>query len=177
MHVHNDTTEAGASPAPLFPAFGLVERLARYGAIIGGAVLLLMALVTCASVVSRLTVGRPFLGIFEMVELFTGIAVLSFFPYTHITRGNVMAEFFTQSAPRAVRAALDLIADLAFVAIAAFLFWRVGAGFLESLHSLDRSFVLNLPEWVFYGPAVLWLFLLLVVAVAIAGESILKVFK
>lgn len=164
-------------PAPLSPAYGLVERLARYAAVLGGGVLLLMAVITCASVISRLTVGRPFLGIFEMVELFTGIAVLSFFPYTHITRGNVMAEFFTQKAPRFLRDILDMIADIAFLAIAGFLFWRVGAGFLESLHSLDRTFVLNLPEWAFYGPAALWLLLLVVAAIAMAGQSVVKVFK
>jgi len=177
MHSVHDHSGAGDTLAPRFPAYNLVNRLARYSAVIGGIVLLLMSATTCASVISRLLVGRPFLGIFEMVELFTGIAVMSFFPYTHIVRGNVMAEFFTQNAPQWLRRTLDLVADLVFVAIAAFLFWRVTAGFLESLHSPDRTFVLNLPESVYYGPAALWLFLLLVVSIAVAGESVLKVFK
>jgi TRAP-type C4-dicarboxylate transport system permease small subunit len=158
---------AGPAPAPPGPAFRLVERVARACAVAGGLVLLGMALMTCVSVLTRLFAGRPIFGIFELVELFTGIAVLSFFPYTHVTRGNVVAEFFTQKLPPRLRALLELVADAGFLGIAAFAFWRVAAGLEESLGSLNRSFVLNLPEWVFYGPATLWLALLVVVSVAV----------
>lgn len=164
-------------PAALSRAYRIILRLALICAVAGGVVLLLMACMTTVSVISRAVMNKPLYGIFELVELFTGIAVLSFFPYTHITRGNVVAELFTQSAPDLVRHGLEFLADLTFLAIAAFTFWRVFVGFLESLESLNRSFVLNLPEWVFYGPAAVWMLLLVVVSIAAATLSGWGLFK
>jgi TRAP-type C4-dicarboxylate transport system permease small subunit len=163
-------TDAGASilPAPIYRIYRAIERLALICAAVGGVVLLVMALVTTASVITRTVANQPIFGIFELVELFTGIAVLSFFPYTHITRGNVVAEFFTQSAPEGLRCLLEFLADLTFLGIACFACWRVIVGFIESLYSLDRSFVLNMPEWVLYGPAAVWLCLLVIASAATA---------
>lgn len=174
MKLDDPTSGAGGSPALEGRAFSLVRRGATVCAALGGFVLLGMALLTCFSVVSRMFINRPVPGMFELVELFTGIAVLSFFPYTHVMRGNVTAEFFTTRAPQRLNDLLDLVADLVFLAIAAFLFWRVGVGFIESLTSRDRTFVLNMPEWVFYGPAAFWLLLLLIVTLAVAAVSARK---
>ena len=107
-------------PAPLSGAYRFILRLARVCAVLGGIVLLAMACMTTVSVISRAVANTPIFGIFELVELFTGIAVLSFFPYTHITRGNVVAEFFTNGAPAPVRHGLEFLADLTFLAIACF---------------------------------------------------------
>ncbi len=177
MRLDDANNGAGPAPAPPGAAFRTVETIARACAVAGGLVLLGMALMTCVSVLTRLFAGRPIFGIFELVELFTGIAVLSFFPYTHVTRGNVVAEFFTQRLRPRLRALLELVADIGFLAIAAFAFWRVSAGFVESLHSLNRSFVLNMPEWVFYGPAAAWLGLLVVVSVAVMLRSAHRVLR
>ncbi|MBV0913831.1 TRAP transporter small permease [Anianabacter salinae] len=171
MQFSSDDAGAGILPAPLARLHSAIRRLALVCAAAGGVVLLGMALMTTASVISRAVANQPIYGIFELVELFTGIAVLSFFPYTHITRGNVVAEFFTQSAPERIRHALEFLADLTFLAIACFACWRVAVGFHESLDSLDRSFVLNMPEWVFYGPATVWMVLLVIVSVAAAVLS------
>lgn len=176
MQFNSTETGAGAMPAPLSGAYRFILRLARVCAVLGGIVLLAMACMTTVSVISRAVANTPIFGIFELVELFTGIAVLSFFPYTHITRGNVVAEFFTNGAPAPVRHALEFIADLTFLGIACFALWRVYAGFVESLDSLSRSFVLNMPEWVFYGPAAVWMVLLVIASAAAAVLSAWRLF-
>ena len=177
MKIEHNPPGAGDKPASSFIAVSIIERIARAGAIIGGTILLGMALIVCASVISRLTFGQPFLGIFEIVEILTGIAILSFFPYTQVMRGNVTAEFFTQRLSRRTRDMLDLCADLAFLAMTGFLFWRVSLGFIESTTSLNRTFILSLPEWLFYGPAALWLLLLVFAALAIAGDALFRILK
>ncbi len=176
MQFNSTDFGAGTLPAPLRRAYRFLLRLSLICAVAGGVVLLAMACMTTFSVITRAVINKPIFGIFELVELMTGIAVLSFFPYTHITRGNVVAEFFTQSAPDMVRHGLEFLADLTFLAIACFALWRVHAGFVESLDSLNRSFVLSLPEWVFYGPALIWMVLLVITSVAAAFLSAWRLF-
>jgi TRAP-type C4-dicarboxylate transport system permease small subunit len=171
MKIEDAMSRADNTSALQSSMFLKIERIATICAVIGGFVLLGMALLTCFSVASRLALNQPIRGIFELVELFTGIAVLSFFPYTHVTRGNVVAEFFTQWLPLRGRAVLELLADIAFLGVAIFAFWRVSTGFVQSIDSIGGSFVLNLPDWVFYGPAAFWMLLLVIVSVAVMVRS------
>lgn len=171
MRIGADDGQAGPHDRQRTGLARALYATARAGAVVGGFVLLGVAAITFASVLGRLFFGRPIYGNYELVELMTGIAVLSFFPYTHVERGNVAAEFFTQRAPAALKRLLETLADLAFLAIAAFLFWRVAVGFVEALGSQNRSFVLNLPEWVFYGPATVWLGLLVLVIAGLLVAS------
>ena len=145
----------------------LLAAAAEAAALVGGCFLLAMVATTIYSIVGREVANAPLLGNVEIVELFTGVAVFSFFPYTHLKRANVTATFFTDRAPWAARAVMDLAADAAYLALSVILTWRIGVGLEEAWHGTETSMVLGLPEWLYYAPALLWSALLVAVAVGV----------
>ena len=143
-------------------------------AVIGGIVLILMALVTVYSIIGRaLPPGLPLLGWwesvrgnFELVELGTAIALFAFLPYTHLKRGNVLVDFFTMRASPRVKAAFAVLANLLFSAIAVLITWRMIVGTEEILTAsyTQTTMLLRIPIWYGYLPSTVFMVLLSLVA-------------
>lgn len=147
----------GGSSIPVF------ERLCRALALLGGLVLLAMALVTVVSVLGRYLFGAPIPGDVELVALLTAVAVSLFLPYCQLRHGNVIVDVFTINASSAVRGWLDAAGSLMLVAIAATLSWRLGVGGLDLARSGDESMMLRLPTW--------WGFVIVVPCFALTAAS------
>ncbi len=143
---------------------GLLQRLTRFLALIGGALLLVAVAISIVSIGGRYAFSAPVPGDYELVELICAVAVFLFFPYTHSIGGNLTAEFFTSGLPRRWQAALDVVHDFIFALIAGLLAWRLGAGMVDKFHNGDMSLLIQIPLWWPYTVAVLCMWLLCVVS-------------
>ena len=157
-----DRAVAGARPGP----FGRALHGAATGvALLGGAILFLLTLLTVVSVVGRAVFSAPIPGDFELVEVGMAVAIFAFLPYCQIVRGNVIVDLFTTRASPGAKALLDGLVNLLYTSIAALLTWRVALGGLEIRSYGETTMVLRVPVWWGYVPAVMSLgFLTLVCA-------------
>src|SRR3954462_8001052 len=130
----------------------MLERLARLCALLAGALIAFMVVLTCGSIIGRETVGRTITGDFELVGLATGAAVGLFMPLCQLHRGNIVVDFFTSRAPAQVNAALDRIGALLLAVCCGLLAWRAGLGGLSSWTSNSSTMLLGVPEWYAYAP-------------------------
>src|SRR3989304_4993572 len=146
--------KAGAGPA------GPVHRLIEWWALLGGAVLLGIALLTAWSAATGFIFGKPLPGDFELTQILVAVAVFSFLPYCQLTNANVTADLFTAGAgPRAV-AALGVLAALLALGVSVVLTWRTWAGLLGYRQFVETTAILKIPVWTAYVPAVISLLLL-----------------
>jgi TRAP-type C4-dicarboxylate transport system permease small subunit len=132
----------------------MLERLARICALLAGALIAFMVLLTCASIVGRETIGHTITGDFELVGLATGAAVGLFMPLCQLHRGNIVVDFFTAWAPKPVNRGLDRLGALLLALCCGLLAWRAALGGLSSWTSHSSTMLLGVPEWWAYAPMV-----------------------
>lgn len=132
----------------------MLERLARLSALLAGALVSFMVMLTSTSIIGRETIGRTITGDFELVGLATGAAVGLFMPLCQLHRGNIVVDFFTSRAPPRLNAALDRIGALLLGLACALLAWRAALGGLSSWNSNASTMLLGVPEWWAYAPMV-----------------------
>jgi TRAP-type C4-dicarboxylate transport system permease small subunit len=132
----------------------MLERLARLSALLAGALVSFMVLMTSMSIIGRETLGRTISGDFELVALATGAAVGLFMPLCQLHRGNIVVDFFTSRAPPRFNAVLDRIGALLLGLTCALLAWRAALGGLSSWNSHSSTMLLGVPEWWAYAPMV-----------------------
>lgn len=85
----------------------LLERLARFCALLAGGLMVGVALLTCVSLVGRNTVGTTLAGDFELTGLAAGAAIALFLPWCQLRRGHIIVDFFTARAGARANALLD----------------------------------------------------------------------
>jgi TRAP-type C4-dicarboxylate transport system permease small subunit len=139
---------------------GLLYRMTEYWALLGGVVLLAIALMTAWSSTSGWLFGKPLPGDVELVEMLTAVSVFMFLPYCQITGANVTADLFTARAgPRTV-ALLGLLAALVALAFSLLLLWRMYEGLLDYRQYVETTTILRIPIWYAYLPVLASLALL-----------------
>jgi len=145
--------------APAGPS-GLAGRVIEAWALLGGIVLLGVALMTTWSAFTGWVFGKPLPGDFELTEVLVAIAVFSMLPYCQQTDANVTADIFTAGAgPRAV-AGFRLFSALLALGVALVLLWRTWAGMLDYRQFIETTAILKIPIWWAYVPAIASLALL-----------------
>jgi TRAP-type C4-dicarboxylate transport system permease small subunit len=149
----------------------VLEILAKACALAAGALVALMVVITCGSIVGRETVGRTLTGDFELVGLATGAAVGLFMPLCQFHRGNIVVDVFTAKAPPAFNAVLDRVGATLLGLCCALLSWRAALGGWSSYQSGATTMLTGVPEWIAYAPMVPGFALTAVIAFwqAIAG--------
>jgi TRAP-type C4-dicarboxylate transport system permease small subunit len=140
----------------------LARRVIEWWALLGGVVLLGIAVMSTWSATSGFLFGKPLPGDFEMVEVMVAVAAFAFLPYCQLTDANVTADIFTARASRRTVAVFGLIACTAALGIAVILFWRMSAGLQDYRQYVETTAILKFPIWVAYIPALISLFLLIV---------------
>jgi TRAP-type C4-dicarboxylate transport system permease small subunit len=127
----------------------LTGRLAEWPslalALVGGIVLLAMALLVTVSVLRRWITTRPIAGDFELVQIGLAVAIFAFLPLCHWRGANIFVDTFTRWLPSRVQAGLDALWSLVYAAVAALLAWRLWVGARETLSYGQTSMVLGLP--------------------------------
>jgi TRAP-type C4-dicarboxylate transport system permease small subunit len=138
---------------PRNPIGQVLNRTCRFFAVCAGIMLLLMALMSLASIVGRTLFDHPLLGDYELVQMMSAMAVSMALPFCQMIRGHIIVDFFTTSVPARVNRRLDIFASL-MMAIFGFVFaWRISLGMISLQSTGDASMLLNLPTW--WGYAVM----------------------
>jgi len=152
---------------------GLILRLAGVWAILGGAVLAAIVLVTTANIalfaLHRLAVlwggsvaGLP--GYEDFVRLAVSAAALMLLPWCQARRGHVAVDLFVSNLPGAVQRLLDRLWLALTAALALFLLVMTARGMAETRADGVLSPILGWPEWPFYLPGLVSLALWAAVA-------------
>lgn len=127
-----------------------LELLAKICAVAAGALLTLITLMTCISVIGRNTTGWTIVGDFELTGAAAGAAIALFMPWCQLRRGNINVEFFTARASEATQRRLERLGALLLALLMALMAWRTTLGGLNAWRSQSGSMMLGFPEWVVY---------------------------
>lgn len=138
----------------------VLNRVCRFFAVCAGIMLILMALMSLASIVGRTLFDKPILGDYELVQMMSAVAVTMSLPFCQMIRGHIIVDFFTTGLSPWINKVLDIVAALV-LAVAAFTFsWRIALGMVDLYGNGDASMLLNLSTWWGYAPMVPSFFLL-----------------
>jgi TRAP-type C4-dicarboxylate transport system permease small subunit len=122
-------------------------RIGQAMALIGGAALISVALLTAVSVLRRWIFAAPVPGDFELVSLGSGFAVLGFLAMGTLMRTNILVDSLTTWLPARANSLLDAFWMLVWLGIVALLAERMAVGAWETYRSGTTTMVLSLPTW------------------------------
>jgi TRAP-type C4-dicarboxylate transport system permease small subunit len=128
----------------------LIYGLSRAMAWFGSLVLVIIAVMSVASIIGRALSGLglgPVPGDFELVEAGTALAVFCFLPWAHLKRGHAVVDMLWSSYPPAMRRVLDVVADGLMLFVWLLLVWRMSLAMGEYRHNNEVSFILQMPVW------------------------------
>jgi TRAP-type C4-dicarboxylate transport system permease small subunit len=128
----------------------LLETLAKLCAIAAGALLTVVTLMTCVSLIGRNLFGMTIVGDFELVGAAAGAAVALFLPWCQAKRGNIIVDFFTAKASERTVRGLDRFGALLLGLAMALLAWRTGLGGISAWKTGSGTMLIGFPEWVIY---------------------------
>ena len=128
-----------------------VERAALFFAMLGGIVLMLIALMTVASVIGRAGFGKPVPGDIEVTQYAIAVAISAFLPYCLFSGGNLIVDFFTANAKERTKRALDALGALTLAFAMGLFAWRTIVGMLSVRDAGEVSMVISVPLWWTYA--------------------------
>lgn len=128
-----------------------VERAALFFATLGGIVLMLIAVMTVASVIGRAAFGQPVPGDIEVTQYAIAVAISAFLPYCLFSGGNLIVDFFTAKAKERTRRVLDAIGALTLAFAMGLFAWRTMVGMFSVKAAGETSMVIGMPLWWTYA--------------------------
>ena len=149
-------------------------RIAKWMAILGGAVLTLLVFLTCISIAGRLLNGffhgdfmelnapafaewalalgiGPVNGDFELVEAGVAFAIFAFFPLCQITGGHASVDIVTNALSRRFNLVLLAIIDVVFAAVLVLIAVQLFKGMSSKMRHEEVTFLLQFPTWWAYA--------------------------
>lgn len=177
-----------------------MSSLARLFALLGGAVLTLLILIVCASILGRslnsilhsdalqsfmpgiasalLATGvGPINGDFELVEAGMAFTIFAFLPLCHLHGAHASVDIFTNSlsngAQRYLRAATEVLFAVVLIIVA----WQLFQGTLSKQRSGTTTFLLGYPLWWSYAVSVLAAVMAAIMAIYVACMRSLEAFS
>ena len=128
----------------------VLRLLSQTSAVLGGVILVGIALLTLASVLGRSLLSRPVQGDVEIVQLACAVALSCFLPYTQWQSANIIVDFFTAKASARTKGRLDALGSFLLGLTAALVCWRVGAGSMMAYENEETSMLIAIPIWIPY---------------------------
>ncbi len=132
----------------------VLRAAANAFALTGGALVMLVAVITVTSVLARWLAAAPVPGDVELVQLGTAIALALFLPYCQLHGGHLIVDIFTARADVRVHRRLETVAHWAAAAVLALLAVRTTVGVADLRAAGETSMVLGIPLWLAYVPVV-----------------------
>jgi TRAP-type C4-dicarboxylate transport system permease small subunit len=129
----------------------LLSLLAQACAIVAGALLTTITLITCVSLIGRNTIGVTLVGDYELTAAATGAAVALFLPWCQLKRDNIAVDFFTTRLSSKLNHRLDRLGNALLGAVLLLLAWRTGVGGWNALRTGGTTMMLGFPEWIVYA--------------------------
>lgn len=132
------------------------ERLARWLAWAGGAVLLGVTLLTCVSIAGRalvpLNIGLgPIRGIYDITEIGMAAAIFAFLPWAQIKEAHARVDLFQWAIPEGMNRVLDLLFHLAMTFVAVVGTYRLYLGMLDKRSYGETTLIAQIPVWIGYA--------------------------
>lgn len=155
-----------------------VERLAVWTALAGGAVLIALVVMVCVSIAGRALTAfglGPIPGDYELVEFGIGFAVFAALPWCHLNRGHATVELLAPMFGPVVNRVLDAVIDIAVLATALLLTWRMAVGMLDKKAYFETTFILGIEVWQGYALGLVGAVVFCIVALWRAGDSVVRV--
>ena len=133
-----------------------VEKIARWLAWAGGAVLLFLTLLTCISIAGRafvsLNIGLgPIRGIYDITEIGMAAAIFAFLPWAQLKEAHARVDLFQWAIPDGMNGVLDLVFNLAMTFVAAVGTWRLYLGMLDKQSYGETTLIAQIPVWIGYA--------------------------
>lgn len=138
-----------------------LHRLTTLWALLGGAGLLAITLVTATNVAAFLADAVAGLfdadvsalsGYEDFVRLMIAPSALAFLPYCQLQRGHVAVDIFVDQLPARTQLGMDRFFCLVMAVLALFLLYSMTLGMLETRSDQVVTAVIGWPEWPFYAP-------------------------
>ncbi|MCJ7837785.1 MAG: TRAP transporter small permease [Burkholderiales bacterium] len=152
----------------------LARRIIEGWALLGGVLLVVIALMNTWSVISLAVLGYPVPGDFELVKMGVAIVAFSFLPYCQLKGANVTADIFTAGASKVTVAVFTLLAALVAAFFSILLLWKMSNGMVSYLRYREVTTILNIPQWTAYPPILASLVLLVLAAGVTLNEAIME---
>lgn len=124
--------------------------LCAASALFGGAVLVCLATMVCASIALRASGFNPIQGDFELLQVGLAVSVGAFLPWCHLKGGNIFVDFVTARASNRTQRRLDAVAGVLVCIMMALVAWRAGAGALAAKASGEVTMIRGFPLWISY---------------------------
>lgn len=141
---------------------------------LGGVLLLIIALMNTWSVISLAVLGFPVPGDFELVQMGVAVVAFSFLPYCQLNGANVTADIFTAGASKVTVAAFTLLAAVVAAFFSVILLWKMWGGMISYLRYKELTTILNIPVWIAYPPILVSLALLVLAAAVTLYEALIE---
>jgi TRAP-type C4-dicarboxylate transport system permease small subunit len=132
---------------PTDPVGRALFGIARFLAIVGGALISITAVMVTVSVTGRYLFAAPIPGDYDLIAIICGCAVFAFLPYCQMMRGNVVVDFFTNNASPFTKTILDAFGTLLYLLIAVLFTWRLVYGGLELRSNGEVLANFNFYRW------------------------------
>ena len=139
-----------ATPAPRGP----LARAAELFAYAGGAIFVVIAILSVGSIVSRALFAKPLQGDYELVQYAGAVFVSLCLPLTQLRRANIIVDFFSVKAKPSTRAWLDAFGAFLLALVMALLAWRLVAGTISMREAGETTTILGWPLWHAYAAMV-----------------------
>ena len=130
---------------------GWLERACALFALLGGAVLTALALMSVASIAGRTLFARPLQGDYELVQTGCAVFVALCLPYCQLKHANIIVDFFTTKASEPARHRLDAIGALLVALVMLLIAWRTAVGLVSIRASGETTTILQMPTWWTYA--------------------------
>ncbi|MFV0514434.1 MAG: TRAP transporter small permease [Jhaorihella sp.] len=171
--------------------------LARLMAVLGGIVLSLLVVLTCASIAGRILNGLlhsnfmqsvapgfsdwaigtgigPVNGDYELVEAGVAFAIFAFLPLCQITAGHASVDILTNAFSARVNRFLRMLTDVLFGAVLVLISVQLFKGTVSKFDNSETSLLLEFPIWWAYGASFLASVTAAILGVYMAGVRIVE---
>jgi TRAP-type C4-dicarboxylate transport system permease small subunit len=132
----------------------LLALLASACAVLAGAILTVITLITCVSLIGRNTIGVTLVGDYELTAAAAGAAVALFLPWCQVKRENIIVDFFTSRLPAAINRRFDRFGAALLAGVMLLLTWRTAVGCIGAFRTQSTTMMLGFPEWIVYAAIV-----------------------
>jgi TRAP-type C4-dicarboxylate transport system permease small subunit len=129
----------------------MLRALAAGQAILAGALLCAMALMSVVSIALRAVGLQPVLGDFELMQVGLAVCVSLLLPWCELEGGNIIVDFFTAPLRKAWQRRLDALGHTLFALVIALVAWRTGAGAVSMKSAGETTMLLGFPLWIAYA--------------------------
>lgn len=177
--------------------YRIVNKLAHGFALLGGVVLSLIILLTCASVLGRsinsilhndwlqevmpgiagalLATGvGPVDGDFEIVESGMAFAIFAFLPLCQLHAAHASVDIFTSALPVRINQIMRAVIEAVFAGVLILIAVQLGSGMMSKFSSGQTTFLLQFPVWWSYAASLTGAWVAAVVGVYVAGMRMIE---